>query len=336
MITIKDVARKAGVSVTTVSRALNNYDDVNIDTKNHIIAVAKELNYVPNRAAQNLVKKENKTLALILSGLEKDGGKDNIVYRLLAGMFQYADEIQYEVILYTTDSAHQKEKSYVDFCKEHGISGAVLNGIKLDDPYLQEALDTGFPCVLIDIDVDAQNVSSVSINNEVAAYEAVQLLIDNNHKRIAMINGKKKADVSNKRFSGYKRALENHNIPYDPNLVIYADFVEEEAYVKTKELLEANPDITAIFCASDMMAFGTMHAIKDMGLKIPEDISVMGFDDIPLAAYFDPPLATVQQDFYLMGYYAARQLIRIIKNEPFEKKIFMEHKVLARDTISMI
>lgn len=336
MATIKDIARVAGVSVTTVSRALNDYSDVNIDTKRKIVEVANQLNYVPNRAAQSLVKKETKTLAFILSGLEKDGGRDNIVYRLLAGMYAFAETINYDVALYTTDSAHQKKKGYVDFCREHNISGAIFNGIRLDDPYLREILKSGMPCVFIDLDIEAENVSSVSIHNQLAAKEAVQTLIDHHHRRIACIIGREEADVTIKRLTGYGEALKENGIAYDETIVVCGDYLEEAAYKETLQLLTNHKDITAIFCLSDMMALGSIRAIRKLGLSVPEDISIIGFDDIPIAKYLEPSLATVQQDFYLMGYYAGKQLVNMIQNKEYQKKSYIEHKVLARDTIRMI
>lgn len=336
MATIKDVAKAAGVSVTTVSRALNNYSDVNIDTKRMITDIAKKLNYVPNRAAQNLVKQKNKSLAIILSGLEKEGGKDNIVYRLLSGMYEFADSIDYEVVMYTTNSAHQKEKSYMDFCREHNICGAVLNGIRLDDPYLKEIIDSDFPCVLVDVDMDGHNISCITIHNEQAAEAAVDLLVEHNHRHIGMINGRKEADVAIKRKIGYKNSLKKHNIQYRSHYVKCANFLEEEAYERTKELLIEYPEITALFCASDMMALGAINAARALNKRIPEDLSVIGFDDIPFAKYLSPPLATVSQDFYVMGYFAAKQLVEMIEEKQIDKKIYIEYKVLARNTVRMI
>lgn len=336
MVTIKDVAREAGVSVTTVSRALNGYDDVNIDTKQHIIRVANQLNYVPNRAAQSLVKKETKTLAFILSGLEKEGGRDNQVYRLLAGMYAFAETVDYNVALFTTDSAHQKQKTYVDFCREHNIGGAMISGIRLDDPYLKDLFKSGMPCVLIDVDMDSEKVSSVSIDNEQASREVVQMLIDMNHRRIGCVIGREETDVTIKRLSGYAIALSQNGILYDEDIVVCGDFLEHKAYEVTKKLLNQHSDMTAIYCFSDMMALGTMTAIREKGLRIPEDISVIGFDDIPISEYLNPALGTVRQNFYEMGYHAAKQLLKMIRGESSGQKIFIDYKVLARDTIRVL
>lgn len=336
MITIKDVAKAAQISITTVSRALNDYDDVNQETKERIQRIAKELGYVANRSAQNLVMKKNNTLAIILSGLERDGGKDNIVYRLLSGMYQYAEQVNYEVVLFTTSSAHQREKTYVQFCKEHNIGGAVLNGIRLDDPYLQELMNSDLPCVLIDIDAEGNKVSSVTIDNEQAAYEAVTYLINANHKHIAMMNGRKEAAVSIERFAGYKRALVEKNIPYDESMVLFADFLEQRAMEMAYDFLLNKPEVTAFFCASDMMALGVIKAAKQLKVKVPEKLSVVGFDNIPLSEHSFPALTTVDQDFYQMGQEAARQLLKLIHNEAGNKKIILSHKLLARESVSVL
>ena len=336
MATIKDIAKKAGVSITTVSRALNDYSDVNEETKKHIKAVAKELKYVPNLAARSLVKQESKSLAFIVSDLLNGGGKDNVVYSLLSGMFEYAGTVDYDVVLYTTDTAHQKKKSYVDFCRENSIAGAMIEGFRLDDPYIQEIMESTIPCVLIDVDMTADNVSCITIHNVQAAYEAVELLIQYNHKNIAMVNGRAEADVSHKRVEGYKKALMQNGIPYRADYVLNGEFHEEISYEVTYELLEKHPEVTAIFCASDMMAVGAMKAAKDQGRKVPEDLSIMGFDDIPLAEYMSPSLSTVKQDFHLMGYYGGRQLIQLIKKQNIDKKIYIEHKVLARGSIAVL
>ncbi|MDP5273039.1 LacI family DNA-binding transcriptional regulator [Chengkuizengella axinellae] len=336
MATIRDISKLAGVSVTTVSRALNHYDDVSPTTKQKIIEIAKEIGYVPNRSAQNLVKNQNNTLAIILSGLEKNGGKDNIIYRLLSGMYSYSESVNYEVVLYTTSSAHQREKTYVQFCREHNIGGAVLNGIRLDDPYFKELVNSDLPCVLIDIPAIGGNTSSISIHNKQAANDAVSYLIEQNHKHIGMINGHGEASVSLERYEGYVMALNKYKIEINEQYIVHADFQQNVAYEKTKQLLNKCPEITALFCASDMMALGAMKAMKEMNLKIPDDISVIGFDDIPLAEFATPPLTTMEQDFYRMGEEAARQLLKMIKHEKTERNIFLEHNLIVRNSVRML
>ncbi len=336
MTTIKDVAKKSGFSVTTVSRALNGYNDVNENTRKKIISVANDLNYVPNKSAQRLVKKENNTIALLISEMEKEGGKDNMVYMLLSGMYAMAEKLDYEVALYTMNSAYQRKKSYVQFCQEHGIKGAIISGIRTDDKYFEELAHSDLPCVLIDIHLEGKNISSILIDDKKASKEIVTYLINNNHKNIAFVNGRREATVSIERLSGYKEALKEHNISLNENYIVIGDFLEDKAYEVTKKLLINNNEITALYCASDMMAIGAMKAIRELGKKIPEDISLVGFDDVPLAKYMAPPLTTIAHNFYDKGFEAANQLIKMMKNENYEKNINLKHELIIRNSVKNI
>ncbi len=334
MPTIKDISRISGISVTQVSRALNNHSDVSQSTKERVRKIAKEIGYVPNRSAQNLVKQTTNTLAIIISGLEKEGGKDNIIYQLLTGMYQFAEEVNYEIALFTTSSAHQKEKSYFEFCKEHNIRGAVLNGLRTDDPYFEELIESDIPCVLIDsVQPDNDRIVSVSVDNVAGSYDAVSYLIQKGHKNIAMINGRPEAEVSSQRLKGYVRALNEHHLAIQSNWIVYCDYKEQKAFEVTSDLLKENKGITALFCASDMIAVGAMKAIRKLGLRIPEDISIVGYDNIPISEYLHPPLTTVAQDFYIMGYKAGEKLYKIITDQPDEKMLILEHKLLERESV---
>ena len=166
-----------------------------------------------------------------------------------------------------------------------------------------------------------------------AAKEATEFLIKNNHRNIGMITGRKEADVSILRIEGYKSALKEAGIGFNKEYIECGNFLEHDAYEKTFKLVSEHPELTAIFCASDLMAIGSINAIKELGLTVPDDISIMGFDDIRLAKYFTPSLSTVKQDFFMMGYYAAQQLFRMIKKEPVKKNIYLDYKVIDRNSI---
>jgi LacI family transcriptional regulator len=334
VVTIKDIAKKAKISVTTVSRALNDFDDVNTETKKKIKKIAKEMGYAPNRMARGLVKKDKRTLALVLSNLEKEGGKDNIVYRIMSGMYKFADSVNFEIVIFTTNSAHQKETTYTQFCHGHDIGGAIMLGIQIDDPYFKEIINNDIPVVLIDIEGYGDKVSSVLIDNTEASREAVEFLIKNNHTNIAMLTGRPNADVSIPRQSGYEKALTNAKIEINLDYIKCGFFLEKEAYIETKKLIETHPEITAIFCASDMMACGAYRAIRELGKSIPKDISIIGFDDNPLAEYLSPSLTTIRQDFYNKGYKAAEVLYKMIKGEAESHRVVQDHKLILRDSVA--
>ncbi len=335
MATIKDISKKSGFSITTVSRALNGYDDVNEETRKKIIDIANSLKYTPNKSAQNLVKKQNKTIALILSGLENNDKYSNFDFSLFSGMYTKAKEADYEVILLTTNTSYQKNHSYYEFCNSSNICGAVISGIKTDDPYFKELVNSNIPCIVNDIKLAGPNINAITIDNAQASCDIVQYLIDNNHTHIAMINGIQEAEVSHIRLEGYKRALEQNNIPYRDEYVEIGNFNEKDAYLATKKLLKENKNITAIFSASDLMAISSIKAIKDTGKRVPEDISVVGFDDILIASYSTPTLTTVRQDFFKRGEIAVIKIIEMLNdNLNCNNVINMPYEIIKRESVA--
>lgn len=330
MATIKDVAKVAGVSVTTVSRALNGYPDVNEQTRKKIAQVAKELGYVPNMAARTLVMKKSKTLGLLISGITHSSSKDNFIYEVLCGMNDRSGELGYDLILFSTTPYKQSQKSYQDLCKERGADGLILMGLRTDDPYLQEVVNSSIPTVLIDIPLEGKNVGYVTSDNEAGAKSAVDYLIRLGHRKIAMINGYPFADVSIRRLVGYKAALEEAGLPYEPSLVYDGQFREHIAAEVTYQLLFKHPDVTAIFCASDLMAIGSIRALEKMGKKVPDQVSVIGFDDIPISQYMSPALTTVHQNIYEMGYQATQLLVDMLEKRKVKRTVILKTELIER------
>jgi len=329
--TIKDVARLAGVSVTTVSRALNGHDDVNPETRRRIQEVAEQLGYSPNIAARTLVSKRSRTLGLLLSALTRNSVKDNIVFEMLCGMNDRAAELEYDLVLFNTTPQKQRQKSYKALCKERGVDGVIMMGMRLDDPYLEEMLHASIPCVLIDIPIERKKtIGYVMTDNVQGALEAVTHLIGLGHRHIGMINGHAQAAVSIQRLDGYKQALERHGIPFDERYVEDGAFREDGGKDAAFRLLTAHPELTAIFCASDLMALGAVQAIRALGKRVPEDISIIGFDNIVAAQYCTPALTTVNQDKYQMGYLAAAILIDMLEGRQVQRYRTMPAELIVR------
>lgn len=332
--TIRDVAKAAGVSIATVSKVFNGYQDINHETKAKILAVAKELDYAPNMAARTLSSKKQQTIALILNELNFTR-KSTMPMEVLNGVYKFTEQSDYEFVFYGTSTEKQEGKTFHQFCSEHNISGAVIQGLKMTDPYYQEIQATNLPVVLIDIMMDNPNVGTVSIDNKAAAFEAVEYLIDNKHQKIAMINGSRDANVSIHREAGYRAALKRHQLPVNEAYIQYANFDEDIAFLITKNLLENQKDVTAMFCASDVMAIGAMRAAKEMGKEVPEDLSIIGFDDIILANYVTPALTSVAQDMERIGFEAAELLTEIINQEvksPNNYRI-VSHEIKYRQSV---
>lgn len=333
---IRDVAKSAGVSIGTVSRAFNGYTDIKPETKKKIFEEAKRLDYSPNLSARNLSSKNKKNIALILSGLLENNPKENLILSLMQGVYAYACAKGLEVAIYGMDSAHQKQLSYRKFCMNHSIAGVILSGVTTDDVYFNELLETTeIPCVAIDVEIPGKRVGWVSIDNVKAAKEIAQLLISNGHDNILVISGKKNAFVTVERMVGVYSAMKEAGGHLTNDSVLYCNFSEETAYEKVREYLKENGTSrhTAFLCFSDIMALGVMRAVNECGYRIPEDFSITGFDGIPISEYTSPPLTTIVQNMKEIGYAGARLL-----HEKMEKREEREHdtlpyKIVERESV---
>ncbi len=334
MATIKDIAKAAGVSVTTVSRALNGYSDVNEKTRKKIKDIAEQLDYSPNTLARSLVMQKTKTIGLLVSEMKKSGIKDNFTYEVLCGINEASAMVDYDLILFSTSSSKQKEKSYTQLCRERKVDGVIIQGIKTDDPYLQEVIDSDIPCVLIDIPIEGPSVGYVTTDNVLGGKKAVEHLIKLGHKHIGMVNGHNRAFVSQQRLEGYRQGLMEAGIPFNWGYILTGGFDEDQAQQAALSLLQKNPEITAIFCASDLMALGVLKAANQLGLKVPDQLSIVGYDDIVLAEYAVPALTTVAQDKFLMGSEAAKLLVKMLDNDDGERKVYIETKLVIRHSTS--
>ena len=313
-VTIRDVAKKAGVSITTVSKALNDYTDVNPDTRKHIQEIARQMNYVPNAAGRCMGGRVDKVIGLLINDL-RPMDPSGAVYGVLSGVCHACQDNNIEFILVTTDSVQQTQRPLKVLCLKKQLTGLVCTGFRLHDPYLQQLDEIDIPCAFIDIRTSSPDVLNITMANERAAYEAVSFLIKNRRRNIALVNGSSEADVALLRGSGYRRALTEAGLVLRPDRMLMADFDSSLAYAKVKELLERDGAVDALFCSSDVMALGACKAIEELGLTVGDQVAVVGFDDIPEARYLYGGLTTVRQDFYLTGYMAGKAIYEKIEGK---------------------
>lgn len=337
MTTIRDVAKAAGLSVSIVSKAFNNYTDVNEKTRQRIFEIANQMGYTPNLVAKNLSSKKQTTIGLISSGVLNNSEKDNNAFNIFKGVYTAVTTSQFELSIYLIDSQRQKQKSYAQYCRERNIGGALLQGIRVDDPYYMELIDTNIPCVVLDIIPETNNglVGSVSIDNVKASKEIAMYLIERNHRDIVVMAGRKKTYVNSERIKGVQEACMENEVELQDNEILYADFSEQEAYVVAKEYLKTKRP-TAFLCFSDLMAFGVMKAVKEIGLKIPEDISITGFDDLIFSSYTEPQLTTIGQDFFEIGKMASELLQDLMENKLERKHVNVDHRLVERGSVKTI
>lgn len=282
---IRDVAKAAGVSVATVSKALNGYQDVNPETRRRVLDVANKLNYVADTNARNMGGKvETTTIALLVNGLRSED-PSGFVFGILSGTHYICKRRNCDFMLLTTSSQEQEMTPLLQLCRQKSVNGIVASGFRLGDPYIEQMKEIDLPVAFIDMDEKGRNVFNVSIDNVAAAKRATEFLIQKGHRDVAMLNGTPAADVSRKRYRGYCLAFEEAGLAVNTDYLRYCDFDEGKAIQATLELLQRHPRITAIFAASDLMAIGACRAIGQLGMVPGTDIDVIGFDDIPIAKY---------------------------------------------------
>ncbi|MDQ0285974.1 LacI family transcriptional regulator [Desulfofundulus luciae] len=314
-VTIKDIARKAGVSYATVSRALNNRPEVSEKTRREIQRLAAEMGYKPNAIARGLVTRETLTLGLVIPDITNP-----FFPEVARGVEEAASEAGYSVFLCNTNWDVDKERTYIELLEEKRVDGLILASVTEDEEYLAELLSRETPVVLINRILDQVDTNYVAIDNVKGAQQAVEHLISLGHRRIAYVGGLEHVESTAERLHGYRLALAINNIPFEEELVRYGSFKKESGYENALSLLSLPEPPTAIFAANDILALGVIQAIKERELKVPENVAVVGFDDIPFAAYAEVNLTTVAQPKYTMGEMAAKILIDEIRKGPSPEK----------------
>ncbi|HYH03383.1 MAG TPA: LacI family DNA-binding transcriptional regulator [Bacillota bacterium] len=326
MINMKKVAEDAGVSVSTVSRVLSGSDCVKEKTRLKVLEAANRLNFQPNILAQGLKLGYTSTIALMVPSIE------NQIFPVIArGVEDVARKNGFTVILCNTDEDMKVEKEYITKLKTRWIDGFIVASMLPDSDHIRALCAENFPVVLVCRYYD-ESISAVAIDNYHAAYDAVCHLIKSGHKRIAFASGRLELSFYQKRYQGYLDALKDHGLAVEPKLIMHETNGSQSFYYLTQQLLKEEPGIDAVFASSDPKAIVVMRAIQDLGLRIPEDISVMGFDNIGMSNLVEPPLSTVSQPLYEIGALAAKKLIRMIKGNGSTKPVidFLKTDLIIR------
>ncbi|MBN1146780.1 MAG: LacI family DNA-binding transcriptional regulator [Anaerolineales bacterium] len=315
-VTSQDVAELAGVSRTTVSLVLNDVQDIKISpaTRQRVFQAVQDLGYVPDAAAQALASRRAQIIGLILTRRSHQIASDAFIPQILEGLLDVMHQYDMRLIVDIVEPEHQSQ-AYLQLVRSKRIDGILLSGPRSDDDALRTLEQDGFPTVLIG-QLPGTGFCSVDIDNRAAARMAVAHLVNLGHRRIACItNAPIYYTAAADRLSGYQQALEAAGLPYDPGLVRYADFTMESGYERMRDLLDEGLPFTAAFVASDTVALGAKAAMLERGLRIPADIALVGFDDLPIAKYIDPPLTTVHLPVAELARQASEMLIRIREGE---------------------
>jgi LacI family transcriptional regulator len=329
MNTIKDVAKKAHTSITTVSRVLNNSPhSVNPKTREKVLKAVRELNYRPNILARGLVMKESRTIGVIVPDIS-----NSYYSEITHGIENIANQNGYTVIICNTNRLASKALSYIKVLEERQVDGIIFAGGTDAKKLLESELKKQKTKVIL-IGNHGIDFPSVQIDNADGACRAISYLIDQGHRNIGFIKGPPKSITSRERFQGYKKAMKDNRLPVKEKLIVSGNFTSQSGYEATRLLLRPKTKPTAIFCANDQMAIGSIKAIRESGYLIPDNISVIGFDDIELASYIRPSLTTVSVPMYQLGQTAMSGLLNIIQEKGVEKKVTLQTKLIIRESSS--
>ena len=331
--TSQDVANMAGVSRTTVSFVLNRLEGVSISeaTRTRVLEAARKLNYHPNAAGRKLVSGKSNTLGLVLCQSPEQVFADAFLPRVILGVEQAAMQENFHVLIKPV--APDDFEGYARLIRENHVDGILLSGPRQDDAEILRLHGEGVPIMLMGQLPDS-DLGFVDVNAIAGAETAVAHLLEAGHRRVGMItNAPLTYTSAQQRKAGYLRALQYKNIDMESTLIKEGNYTPASGYHAMKELLVETRAPTAVFIASDVVAAGAMLAAKRLGLRIPQDLAIVGFDDIPMAEFLDPPLTTVRLPAFGLGWAAGERLIRLIRGESLDQNgLVLESQLVIRES----
>lgn len=329
-VTIKDVAKQAGVSISTVSRVINNSKPVTDEVKQRVLEVIRRTGYIPNPLARSLVTKKSQLIGVIVPEVS-----DSFVNEMLDGIEEVAKMYDYEILLANTYSDKEQEMKSLNLLRAKQIEGIVMISNKIDNDHIEYINSLSIPATYISKTAREYDINSVDISNKNATYDMTKYLIDKGHKEIAFImTSKDKTILERERLSGYEKAIIENNLKLDKKLIRYAGIEYEDGYESMMELLDENIVPQAVFVTGDEAAIGAINALNDRGYSVPDDVSVAGFSDVKIARIYRPKLTTVHQPLYDIGAVAIRMVIKLINNESLdEKKVELPYRIIERESV---
>ncbi|MEK3889781.1 LacI family DNA-binding transcriptional regulator [Bacillus sp. FSL K6-3431] len=328
--TITDVAKKANVSIATVSRILNNQKGYSEKTKKKVLQVIEELGYEPNAIARGLINKKTETIGVLFPSLSS-----LLTSEFLNGIESIAHAKESSIIVCHTADNGERTMKYLQLLNEKRIDGLIFTSALLKEEYYEYMKKMKVPAVLLSTKSIDYPLPYVKVDDHDASYAATQYLIQKGHKDIGMLSGNKSDPISGRpRIEGYKQALQENNLTFEENAIVECKgFSYEDGKDNLERLVAQAPHITAMFAASDEIAIGAMSAAYRLGIKVPDDLSIIGYDNLKISEMTVPPLTTVAQPLFEMGAKAADQLFKMVDSIGDVYNITMPHQIIERNSV---
>ena len=322
--TIKDIARKAGVSIATVSRSINGEDGVGPETRERIQAIARRLNYFPNLSARGLVARRPNAIGIVIPRTSEFAFSNPYYSEILKGIEKKTRESGHYLVF-----SFSEEDCYARMVQHQLAAGVIVLANRMDDPRVEEAWRMKIPLLLIPGNSRQPAIPSVDVDNMDGAYQAVSHLVHLGHRRIAFINGPANSKYSLERLDGYRKGLKKNSLPLQKGWVLGSDFTQQGGYEGMKKLLSLQAPPTAVLVINDFSAMGALRAAREIGWRVPKDISIVGFGDVPFSSMTDPPLTTIREPFQQMGMEAAGILLDRVSG----KRHASRHRILSVELV---
>lgn len=330
--TIKDVAKKANVSVATVSRILNDLGGYSEETRKKVVAIVENMGYRRNAIARNLKTKTSHTIGVLLPKVET-----TFYVEILNGIEEMSHKNNYSVFICNTGVSCNLMPYYLDVLSERQVDGIIVCSLSPKDVYDKNIIDTKIPCILVSTYSPRFTIPYIKVDDFQASYAATSYLIENGHTKIAMLGGEKDDPIAGiPRLEGYRQALKEHNITSDESLIKHGGFGFKEGKDSMEELLNENKKFTAIFATCDDIAVGAMVIAHKRGILIPEELSIIGYDNTKVSEMSYPPLTTIAQPSYEMGQRSAEMLIKSIITDKKSESIIMPFEIIERESVKRI
>ncbi|MDQ0194889.1 LacI family DNA-binding transcriptional regulator [Paenibacillus wynnii] len=342
MATIQDIAKHAGISIATVSRALNKPEMVNVETRERVMHAAKKLNYFANENTKlSNVKNKKLSLGIIIPYI-------TAFYfgELYSGISKVAEEHNIDLLLYELKSQHMSNEGIskaLSFVKQRMVDGIILASCHVPGDYEDLIEQVQIPIALVLSSHENGKLPAFKVDDIRSSFDAVAYLVSRGHRHIGMISALPTEPERSEqlRFRGYKQAIDFYNLPYSDSFVAFGDMRFDDGYVAMKQLLANNEkiELTAVFAASDEMAIGAMRCIHDAGLRVPEDISVIGYDNLSVGTMTTPTLTTIEQPFGQIGSESVRHLMKVLTDSgqvTGKGNFYLPHKIIERESVSEI
>jgi LacI family transcriptional regulator len=316
MVTINDVAEICGVSIATVSRALNGSPEVGEETRRRILRLVAELDYTPSAAARTLVTRRSNLFGVVLdTGYDRPGLQHPFFQDVLVGLRDEASDLGFDLLLFARDrTATDLNASIMRRCRHHGVDGVVVIALDIADHNVASVSLAGIPFVALDVDVESGRAARIASDNAAGAALAVSHLHELGHTRIGMLTAPVETKPGRERLDGFNQEMAARGLGYPAEYVLSGDFSYASGVRAAGELLALPEPPTAIFASTDIMAAGVIRGMLDAGARVPDDLAVVGFDDLPLASMTEPSLTTVRQDGRGLGVAAAQALDGMLRD----------------------